>query len=49
MWVKNTETGHVWLVDEEHGKRLLKQDYYEEVEAPKAASKKKSDVDEKSK
>lgn len=46
MWVKNTNTGNVWFVEEEHGKKLLKQDYFEEAEAPevrKATKKGKKD------
>ena len=39
MWVKNTDTGNVWNVSEEHGERLLKADNFEEVEAPKVTQK----------
>ncbi|WP_157723869.1 hypothetical protein [Domibacillus aminovorans] len=45
MWVKNTGTGHVWDVSDEHGERLLKEDYYEKTKKP---SVQKEEVDQKS-
>lgn len=32
MWVKNKVTGNEWHVSDEHGKRLIKSDEFEEVE-----------------
>lgn len=55
MWIKNKKTGNVWLVEQEHGERLLKSNDYEKVEKateqkPKTTrrSRKTSDVDEQS-
>ena len=40
MWVKNKQTGLVWQVSEEHGKRLLASGEYEATEKPQKGRKK---------
>ncbi|MCY8813671.1 hypothetical protein P8917_00950 [Bacillus atrophaeus] len=44
MWIKNIETDVVWYVTEEHAKKLLKGEKFEEVTSPiKKTEKKKKD------
>jgi hypothetical protein len=48
MWVKNTETGNVWDVSDEHGERLLKEGNFEKTKKPTEKNTQKDDADQKS-